>query len=516
VPSNLDRDLQRIYCDCRQQLFTCALVITRSPHRAEDAVHDAFCRLFQQDKRPDDLLAYVFRAVHNAAIDQVRRYAMSNDPLPDFIFDPQDPPEHVAAWKNYVQNWRPSMDQFETRLKSLSLRTPSAAFGRPETLAALREISTYPSSSWGQKTHSKPWLISSLSILGLATAILLGFFVLTNPSGTSIAFAQVLEKITAAKTLAMDIVAQPQKEKSPPTKVHLMFLEPYKIRGDVQDAKSDDLLATLIADFDAGKSLLLSPKIHLGFEGAIKVGDRSELQGSMVDDFRSLAKHESKALGQKQIDGISTQGFEIDNDGIKIQVWANAKSGDPVRVEMRNMPLPPPLGKSTVVIQNFQIDPVLDPTLFSVAHPAGYLVLPSPIEIDMTAKPTEYVVTILKYYSQYNDGKFPDKLDDDWDAIFKKLPPDGVKIENQQVKMSDDVELRLARLSVTQLYSYFYGHKSGIDYQYFPGGTLSQKDRIVFWCRDRKTGEYSAVFGDLRIAKINKDQLPKDTENAGK
>ena len=80
------------------------------------------------------------------------------------------------------------------------------------------------------------------------------------------------------------------------------------MRGDVQDAKNDNTLATLIADFDAGKSLLLSPKIHLGFEAAIKVGDRSELQGSMVDDFRSMAKHESKSLGQKQIDGISTQG----------------------------------------------------------------------------------------------------------------------------------------------------------------------------------------------------------------
>jgi RNA polymerase sigma-70 factor, ECF subfamily len=96
VPSNLDRDLQRIYCDCRQQLFTCALVITRSPDHAEDAVHDAFCRLFKQDKYPNDLQAYVFRAVRNAAIDQIRLHATTNDPLPDFIFDPQEPPEQLA------------------------------------------------------------------------------------------------------------------------------------------------------------------------------------------------------------------------------------------------------------------------------------------------------------------------------------------------------------------------------------------------------------------------------------
>jgi outer membrane lipoprotein-sorting protein len=408
------------------------------------------------------------------------------------------------------------MDQFESRLKSLSLRTPSASFGRPETLDALREIDDHSSRTLPGKIHSQRWLISALSMFGLAAAILLGFFVLTSPSGTSIAFAQVVEKIAAAKTLAFDIVAQPQKGKSPPTKVHLMFLEPYKMRGDVQDAKSDNTLATLIADFDAGKSLLLSPKIHLGFEAAIKVGDRSELQGSMVDDFRSMAKHESKSLGQKQVDGISTQGFEIDNDGIKIQLWANAKTGDPVRMEMHDMPMPPPFGKSDVVMKNFQIDPALDPSLFSVAHPSGYLVLPSPIEIDMTAKPTEYVVTILKYYSSHAAGKFPDKLDDDWDAVFKKFSPVAKKIENQQASASDDVEVRLVRLAITQLYTYLYGHKSGFDYQYLPGGKLAEKDRIVFWYRDRKTGEYSAIFGDLRIEKINKDQLPKAAENPGK
>ena len=67
------RELERLYRECGQQLFTCALAITCSPSRAEDAVHDAFCRLLRGQAATGteaaDLKAYAFRAVRNAAID---------------------------------------------------------------------------------------------------------------------------------------------------------------------------------------------------------------------------------------------------------------------------------------------------------------------------------------------------------------------------------------------------------------------------------------------------------------
>jgi RNA polymerase sigma-70 factor (ECF subfamily) len=77
-------------------LFTCALAITRSAARAEDAVHDAFCEVLRRARRPDDLKAYVFRAVRNAALDQVRRRGPGGAPLPDSIFDPGRPPAESA------------------------------------------------------------------------------------------------------------------------------------------------------------------------------------------------------------------------------------------------------------------------------------------------------------------------------------------------------------------------------------------------------------------------------------
>lgn len=116
--------LGRFYGEYRQQLFTCALVITFSPPQAEDAVHEAFCRLLGKTREPDDLKAYVFRAVRNAALDIVRRRKRSPEPLPDFVFDPNPTPDLVVSRADFQQqvvglilNLRP--DERETIVQHL-------------------------------------------------------------------------------------------------------------------------------------------------------------------------------------------------------------------------------------------------------------------------------------------------------------------------------------------------------------------------------------------------------------
>ena len=81
------RDLERFYRDHRQGLCSLALTITGSRQSAEDAVHDAFARLCQADrKRPDNLRCYVYAAVRNAAID-AGRHAASQQQTIESIFN---------------------------------------------------------------------------------------------------------------------------------------------------------------------------------------------------------------------------------------------------------------------------------------------------------------------------------------------------------------------------------------------------------------------------------------------
>jgi len=62
-----------LYRDHQQGLFTLALAITGCTAAAEDAVHEAFCRLIRRgDDAIDDAVAYAYRSVRFAAIDQRR------------------------------------------------------------------------------------------------------------------------------------------------------------------------------------------------------------------------------------------------------------------------------------------------------------------------------------------------------------------------------------------------------------------------------------------------------------
>ena len=66
--------LETIYRRHRQGLFTLALSIVRDPQAAEDAVQDAFSRLWaRRGGINGDPVAYVFAAVRNAALDLLRK-----------------------------------------------------------------------------------------------------------------------------------------------------------------------------------------------------------------------------------------------------------------------------------------------------------------------------------------------------------------------------------------------------------------------------------------------------------
>ena len=91
--------LEQVYRTHRQGLFTLALSITRCPNRAEDAVQDAFARLWQSEARPSDPVPYVFAAVRHAAIDLTRRAATAGRHEPASIFNgvPRAPADPAAT-----------------------------------------------------------------------------------------------------------------------------------------------------------------------------------------------------------------------------------------------------------------------------------------------------------------------------------------------------------------------------------------------------------------------------------
>ncbi len=101
---SLAKSLDRLYQTHRQQFFDCALCVVKCPSYAEDAIHDAFLKLFALQGKPADLKSYAFRAVHNAALNIVRRRTrLAEEGLEAAVEPCVEAPDHAGDDESLTQ-----------------------------------------------------------------------------------------------------------------------------------------------------------------------------------------------------------------------------------------------------------------------------------------------------------------------------------------------------------------------------------------------------------------------------
>ncbi len=384
---------------------------------------------------------------------------------------------------------------------------------RPElaerTLAAVSARAGRPKSKLLQSIYGLPWKSKAAAVLGIAASGLVIYAAVQSLTQGSIAFAQVAEKLASAQSVSFEMTVEPLQKTFPVIKAKVSFLGSDKMRAETRIPQTDQIMI-LISDQTAGKTVVLNSAAKVAVVGVLKGGEETP-EESFAARFRKLSKKASRSLGQKVIDGVEATGFEVEKESVTMQVWADSKTGNPVRME-GEFPYPQPIGKSKVLISNFKLDEPMDPSLFSVEVPKDYTVIKSPFEIDLSITPAQLVTTILRVYANLCEGQFPAKLNDMAQSIDAELKKKGLKVGEE----GESADVTRLRGWTIQLNTLLMGMESGIDYQYYPGGKLGEKNQIVFWCKDKKSGEYTAVYGDLRVEKIGKDKLPPTPENAEK
>lgn len=118
--------LETIYREYRSGLFSLALSIVGCPLGAEDAVHEAFVSLCRKPLNAQELVPYVFAAVRNAALDQVRRKARQVK-LTDSLFNgvyiedrtESSSPSSVAMSREDENRLRNRIDQLPSEQKQV-------------------------------------------------------------------------------------------------------------------------------------------------------------------------------------------------------------------------------------------------------------------------------------------------------------------------------------------------------------------------------------------------------------
>jgi outer membrane lipoprotein-sorting protein len=328
------------------------------------------------------------------------------------------------------------------------------------------------------------------------------FVVFAGPAGSSVACAQVAEKLLAAKTISFDSVITSTADGKSLRKSREYFMSPGKSRHELLFPESE-AGGFAIEDFVAGKSIAVISKTKTALVGSIKGGAELDRIKRMIDFLRSLPEKNPRQLGERQIEGVPVKGFELDSPAETTTVWAHATTGSPVRIEILHKNAQP--GPQTEVMTNFKFDEKLDPKMFSVEPPKGYTVRQNAV-IDVNAGPPSAVAKLLKTYAKYMGGEFPRSLGKEGlEPLSEKLRNSGTLKQDELPHQDDLLQLPAYLGTVAAVTSNL---KAGERWQYYPGVTPAKKDQIMFWYLDTKTNTYSAVYGDLRIEKVTKGQLP--------
>jgi outer membrane lipoprotein-sorting protein len=349
----------------------------------------------------------------------------------------------------------------------------------------------------------------------IAAAVLLGLFLIGYPR-PKLALGQVIEKIRTARKMSFRVDeygGEPRRltgssltQVSEPDKLRTEWHEP---QGDVVSIRNGKRLLLLNA---AKKAAVVSEVPPGGIQSS----------AAALDQLKSLVEKDARTLGEKELDGVQVQGFEAVIKGRKFTLWANVKSGDPVRIVSEPLKDSPAAILPIQVLSDFKFGETFSDELFSLNVPADYDVRQERHE---PVRPVEMVAAYLKAYAARHAGEFPVELKTDAAELAATvgLPEDRRKFSEAERELADAVNL-VAMLLKTA--------KAGQQYQYYPGGKLGQQERMVFWCVDPLvTGTFvplvpspnqevqpqrfealdrKVLFGDLHTKQMTKDQMPPE------
>ena len=360
---------------------------------------------------------------------------------------------------------------------------------------------------------------AAAAVIALAAIIGISQF-----AGGTITFADVIKPILNARTVVLDYVIG---EGPDALEMHDIVIGS-RIRRTVSNmdmtkkildpmvrSTLSNMDTTMILDLEDGRMLTL-----VAF-GVTKIASYNDIQGtglegtgSVLDFVRNVVSRvkdnpdaDIQDLGEKEINGQKAVGFYVKgfNDGLTI--WANKKTSLPIRIEFAE-------GKTSTVIKNIEFDVPLEESLVSMEVPAGYTMKDIAIHITEVPAPDNHwsnateedLVESLRIWAEIIlDGAFPDAIGTD--HFLKQAAPLGYKMASLRLPVSEGEQLFFKfQKGMIFLQKFEFGVKWGYAGK---GVKLGDADKIILWYQPQGSNTYRAIYGDLRVAEVAEEDLPK-------
>lgn len=376
------------------------------------------------------------------------------------------------------------------------------------------------------QTQPKIWRIamhSKLTKLAAAAVVAVAVIVGSQFLGGTITFAQVIEPILNARTVVLDYVIG---EGPDALEMHDIVIGS-RIRRTMSNMDMTKILdprvrstlsnmdMTMILDLEDARMLTLVSlgvtKIasYIDIQGTGLEGTRSVLDfvRNVVSEVKDNPDADIQDLGEKEINGQKAVGFYVKGLGsIELTIWANKKTSLPIRIEFTE-------GKTstvTTVIKNIEFDVPLEESLVSMEVPAGYTLKDTTLapaflpEEQLVSNATEEdLVESLRIWAEIIlDGAFPDAIGTD--HFMKQAAVLGYKLAS--LGLPDSGEMEQFPKGMIFLQEFEFGGKWGYAGK---GVKLGDADKIILWYQPQGSNTYRAIYGDLKVAEVAEEDLPK-------
>ncbi|MBN2589048.1 MAG: hypothetical protein JXA96_04240 [Sedimentisphaerales bacterium] len=221
----------------------------------------------------------------------------------------------------------------------------------------------------------------------------------------------------------------------------------------------------------------------------------------------SLQGNVIQELGIKELEGHVTKGFRSERQYDDITVWADVKTKLPVQLEIIHVG-----AGRRIVINEFEFDVDFDESLFSTTAPDGYSVEKTSKEemeklMEMTKNNTEEdLVEGLRSLAVILEGTFPPDIELTvmQTAVRGYVAEKNLSDEEAEELLTPFVE------SIRRAYMYMEQLKGITKFNYVGDGVkLGDSEKPVMWWLPKDSATYRVIYGDLSVADVAPENLPK-------
>ena len=393
-----------------------------------------------------------------------------------------------------------SSDQIERLVKSSRVKTSENVDDRilADTKAA------FIKSRKNRPTASQPglsiWrLIMKKPITKLATAavIIVAIMIGINSffgTGTSVAFADVIQPILDARTVIMDILIGPEGRQAV---IHDEVMGS-RIRRTVSNVQGTDI----IIDLEQMKMLVLAhagkTAAYIELEGLGKMPNYLELLQDVVTRMQDKEEFQVQDQGLQEIDGHDYIVFVAESENDTITIWADPETALPVRIKQKTPNM-------QIICNNLQFDVVLDESRFSMEIPDGYVVQQAGGIDFKKSSESDFIETLRIWAEIIEDGHFPDSIN--LEDIVKIGPKIDQAFKQANLTKQQETEIAMRWGQGLVFIRFFKGqgqwHYAGI------GVELGDGNTPIFWYQPKGSETWRVIYGDLTVEDAAEEDLPE-------